>query len=106
MTKKNITGTSQRPRLYIFKSNKHLYAQLIDDINNTIIASSSTISKDIKNQEKFFANCTNAKIIGNNIAVKSKEKGITQIIFDRGNNIYHGQVKALAEAAREAGINF
>nr|QCI08264.1 ribosomal protein L18 [Pterothamnion crispum] len=106
MIKKRIKGTETRPRLYIFKSNKHIYAQLIDDINHIILASSSTVGKDIKQSINSFANCKNAKIIGKNIAIKSKKQGINKIIFDRGHNLYHGQIKALADAAREEGINF
>nr|YP_009391907.1 ribosomal protein L18 [Acrosorium ciliolatum]ARW60051.1 ribosomal protein L18 [Acrosorium ciliolatum] len=104
--KKKIIGTLKRPRLYVFKSNKHIYAQLIDDHNNKILTSSSSISKDIKNNINNYANCETAKIIGKNIAIKLKEKGINQIIFDRGNKIYHGKIKALAEATRNEGINF
>ena len=100
--KKKISGTSTKPRLYIFKSNKHIYAQVIDDFDNTIIASSSTISKNIK----AFANCTTAKIVGQNIASAIKQKGIHKVVFDRGNNIYHGKVKALADATRQEGIIF
>ena len=103
---KKIQGTPERPRLYIFKSNKHIYAQLIDDTNNKIITSMSTISKEIKENITPFANCKNAEIIGKHIAIKSKEKGITKVVFDRGRNLYHGKVKALAEAARQEGINF
>nr|QCI04096.1 ribosomal protein L18 [Antithamnionella ternifolia] len=106
MKKNKIKGTTTRPRLYIFKSNKHLYAQLIDDTTNKILASSSTIAKEINSSTKIYANCENAKIIGKQIAIKSKKQGINQIIFDRGNNLYHGQIKALADAAREEGINF
>lgn len=106
MKTKKIKGTTQRPRLYVFKSNKHLYVQIIDDTNNEILASSSTIAKEITSETKIYANCENAKIIGKQIAIKSKEKGIKQIVFDRGNNLYHGQIKALADAAREEGINF
>lgn len=103
---KQIKGTINRPRLYVFKSNKHIYAQLIDDDNNKILTSSSTISKDIRPQINNYANCEAAKIIGKSIAIKLKQKGINQIIFDRGNKIYHGKIKALAEATREQGINF
>nr|QCI06634.1 ribosomal protein L18 [Erythroglossum lusitanicum] len=104
--KKQIKGTRKRPRLYVFKSNKHIYAQLIDDDNNKILTSSSTISKDIKSKINRYANCEAAKIIGKNIATKLKKQGIDQIIFDRGHKIYHGQIKALAEATREQGIHF
>nr|QCI05031.1 ribosomal protein L18 [Callithamnion tetricum] len=107
MTKK-IKGTSERPRLYIYKSNKHLYAQIIDDINNKIIVSSSTISSELKNiyKSKLYGNCKTAKILGQIIAKKSKEKGLQELIFDRGSNIYHGQIKELANSAREEGMIF
>nr|QCI07066.1 ribosomal protein L18 [Haraldiophyllum bonnemaisonii] len=100
--KKKIKGTTDRPRLYVFKSNKHIYVQLIDDNKNKILTSSSTISKDIKK----FANCETAAIVGKNIAIKLKAQGINCIIFDRGNKIYHGKIKALAEATRREGIHF
>nr|YP_009396657.1 ribosomal protein L18 [Vertebrata australis]ARW65843.1 ribosomal protein L18 [Vertebrata australis] len=93
-------------RLYIFKSNKHIYANLIDDKQKKVITSSSTISKDTKQQTKSSTNCTTAKIVGKNIGIKLKKLGIQEIIFDRGTNIYHGQVKAIAEGAREEGIIF
>nr|YP_009398741.1 ribosomal protein L18 [Kuetzingia canaliculata]ARW67927.1 ribosomal protein L18 [Kuetzingia canaliculata] len=96
----------KKPRLYIFKSNKHLYAYIIDDNQKKILTSSSTISKEINNTKKVFRNCMTAQIIGKNIALKLKQKGIYQIIFDRGNNIYHGQIKALADATRKEGIIF
>nr|QCI05520.1 ribosomal protein L18 [Crouania attenuata] len=104
--RKRIKGNSERPRLYVFKSNKHLYVQVIDDKTKTIITSSSTISKEIKNSanNQLFANCYNAKIIGKDIAQKSKNKGLTHLIFDRGHNIYHGKIKELANAIREEGI--
>lgn len=104
MIKKKIIGTENCPRLYIFKSNKHLYAQLIDDQKKQIIATSSTISPEIKNNKTVFRNCITAKLIGQQIAVKSKAKGLKQVIFDRGKNLYHGQIKVLADAIREEGI--
>lgn len=100
--KQKIKGTVNCPRLYIFKSNKHLYAQIIDDSNNNIITGISSISKEI-NQ---YANCKVAKKIGYSIAKKLQEQGIKKIIFDRGSNIYHGQIKELADATRDSGINF
>nr|YP_009396046.1 ribosomal protein L18 [Dasya naccarioides]ARW65232.1 ribosomal protein L18 [Dasya naccarioides] len=100
--KKKIMGSNNCPRLYIFKSNKHIYAQIIDDQNKYILTSSSTTSKNINQM----ANCNIAKKVGKEIGQKLKEKGINQIIFDRGINKYHGQVKALAEATRQEGINF
>lgn len=105
---KKIKGTSERPRLYIFKSNKHLYAQIIDDTNNKIIVSSSTISSDLKNiyKGKLHGNCQTAKMLGQTIAKKSKEKGVKELVFDRGRNVYHGQIKELANAARKEGMIF
>lgn len=107
MNKKRIKlKNSRRFRLYIFKSNKHIYANLIDDQKQQIITSSSTISKDIKSNNNTTKNCENATIVGKNISSKIKKLGITEIVFDRGKNIYHGQVKALAEATRKEGIIF
>lgn len=100
--RKKIQGTQERPRLYVFKSNKHIYAQIINDLNHKILASSSSLSKDIK----LLSNCNTAKIVGQNIARKLKQQGHNQVVFDRGNNIYHGQIKALADAAREEGLTF
>nr|YP_009394391.1 ribosomal protein L18 [Leptosiphonia brodiei]ARW62953.1 ribosomal protein L18 [Leptosiphonia brodiei] len=93
-------------RLRIFKSNKHIYAILIDDTKNKIITSSSTISKDIKSETNELKNCNTAKLVGKRIAIKLKALGIENIIFDRGKNLYHGQVKALADGTREEGIIF
>nr|YP_009546670.1 ribosomal protein L18 [Gelidium kathyanniae]AYO28018.1 ribosomal protein L18 [Gelidium kathyanniae] len=104
--KKKIKGTPQRPRLYVFKSNKHIYAQIIDDINCRILFSSSSICKEFKTKIKSGANCETANIIGQNIAVKSKKQGINQIIFDRGKKLYHGRIKAVADAARKEGLIF
>lgn len=100
--KKKLKGSLDRPRLYIFKSNKHIYAQVIDDHNNKILTSISTISKAINK----LANCKVAREIGKNIARQLKKQNINKIVFDRGSNIYHGQVKALAEATRQEGIEF
>lgn len=93
-------------RLHIFKSNKHIYANVIDDNSKKIITSSSTISKDTKEQDVSLRNCKTAKIIGKNVGMKLKKLGVQEIIFDRGKNIYHGQVKAIAEGTREEGIIF
>lgn len=101
-----IKGTIDRPRLYIFKSNKHIYAQIVDDYNKKVLTSSSTISKEIKNFTKASASCKTAKIVGQNIANKLKKLHIKKIVFDRGQNIYHGQIKELANATRNEGINF
>nr|QCI04297.1 ribosomal protein L18 [Anotrichium furcellatum] len=100
--KKKIKGTAKRPRLYIFKSNKHIYAQIIDDYNNKILAASSTISNNIK----MYGNCENAETVGKKIAEQLKKQDVHEIVFDRGKNIYHGQIKALANATRQEGIIF
>nr|YP_009394809.1 ribosomal protein L18 [Polysiphonia elongata]ARW63371.1 ribosomal protein L18 [Polysiphonia elongata] len=93
-------------RLHIFKSNKHIYAALIDDTKNKIITSISTISKTIKKETNEFKNCKTAKLVGKSIGIKLKELGIQEVIFDRGKNVYHGQVKAIADGTREEGIIF
>nr|YP_010850878.1 ribosomal protein L18 [Lophurella mutabilis]WGH13632.1 ribosomal protein L18 [Lophurella mutabilis] len=100
------SNNTKKLRLYIFKSNKHIYANLIDDEKEQVITSSSTISKDIKHQIKSFKNCANAQIVGKHIGLKIKKLGIKEIIFDRGKNLYHGQVKAIADATRNEGIIF
>nr|YP_009498008.1 ribosomal protein L18 [Gracilaria changii]ART65271.1 ribosomal protein L18 [Gracilaria changii] len=104
--KKKIKGTENRPRLCVFRSNKHIYAQIIDDTKRKIITSSSTTEKIIKEQIKITDNCSAARSIGQYIAQKSKALGIQEIVFDRQNKIYHGRIQALAEAVREEGIKF
>nr|YP_009399159.1 ribosomal protein L18 [Taenioma perpusillum]ARW68556.1 ribosomal protein L18 [Taenioma perpusillum] len=100
--KKINKGSPLKPRMYIFKSNKHIYVQIIDDSGNRILTSSSTLSK----KNKKTVNCETAEKVGQDIAQKLKKQGIKKIIFDRGKNIYHGQVKALANATRNEGIEF
>lgn len=97
---------SSKYKIYIFKSNKHIYAHIIDNENNKVITSSSTLSSEISNNEKCTKNCKKAAMVGKNIAKKLRQLGIQRIIFDRGNNIYHGQIKALADATRQEGIIF
>nr|YP_010197029.1 ribosomal protein L18 [Crassiphycus corneus]UAD84833.1 ribosomal protein L18 [Crassiphycus corneus] len=104
--KKKIRGTINRPRLCVFRSNKHIYAQIIDDTNKKIITSSSTLEKIIREKIKKSHNCNAARSIGKNIALKSKALGIKEIVFDRQDKIYHGRIQALAEAVREEGIKF
>nr|YP_009395434.1 ribosomal protein L18 [Polysiphonia infestans]ARW64414.1 ribosomal protein L18 [Polysiphonia infestans] len=96
----------QKLRLHIFKSNKHIYATLINDTKNQVITSSSTISKETKGKTNKFKNCNTARIVGKNIGIKLKELGVKEIVFDRGKNIYHGQIKAIADGTREEGIIF
>lgn len=103
---KKIFGTFERPRLSVFRSHKHIYAQLIDDnLKNTII-SSSTLEKNIKEQFNTFATKEISFLIGKKIAEKALIKNINKIIFDRGNRPYHGRIKSLAEGARQGGLIF
>jgi len=98
-----ITGTADRPRLAVFKSLKHIYAQVIDDASGKTIASASSRDKDSSTKG---ANAAAAKAVGVLIAKKAKDKGVTQVVFDRGGYLYHGNIKALADAARENGLKF
>ena len=101
-----IEGCAERPRLAVYRSGKHIYAQLIDDVNHVTLASASTLDKDIRDQVKNGANVEAAKLIGTTVANKAKEKGIECVVFDRGGFLYHGRIAALADAAREAGLFF
>ncbi len=103
--RKKISGTEVRPRLVVFRSNQHLYAQLVDDVNGVTIASSSTqvLNKD---GETLKANRESATKVGKDIAAKALEKKIEAVVFDRSGYIYHGKIKALADGAREAGLKF
>jgi large subunit ribosomal protein L18 len=98
-----VTGTTERPRLAVFRSLKHIYAQVIDDSTGKTIASASSRDKDSSTRG---ANTAAAKAVGALIAKKAKDKGITQVVFDRGGYLYHGNIKALADAARENGLKF
>ncbi len=101
-----FSGTPERPRLAVFRSNNHMYAQIIDDtVGNTLI-SASTLQKDVKAELEKTNDVAAAAYLGTVIAKKALEKGITTVVFDRGGFIYQGKVKALAEAAREAGLEF
>ena len=96
-----ISGTPERPRLNVFRSNANIYAQVIDDVNGVTLASASTLDKDF---EGAGSNAEAAKKVGAAIAKKCLDKGITEVVYDRGGFVYHGRVKALAEGAREAGL--
>ena len=98
-----ISGTPQRPRLNVFRSEKHIYAQVIDDVNGVTICSASTVEKDF---EGLGGNKEAAKKVGAKVAERAKAKGLETVVFDRGGYIYHGRVKELAEAAREGGLKF
>lgn len=104
--RQKIKGTSEKPRLSVFRSNNHIYAQLIDDIQGKTILSSSTIEKSIYSEISSSSPCEASIIVGKSIAKKSLEAKIERVVFDRGGRIYHGRIKALAEAAREAGLKF
>ena len=101
-----FSGTAERPRLAVFKSNDHMYAQIIDDTVGNTLVSASTLQKEVKAELEKTNNVEAAAYLGTVIAKKAIEKGITTVVFDRGGYIYHGKVKALADAAREAGLNF
>lgn len=101
-----FSGTPERPRLAVFRSNNHMYAQIIDDtVGNTLVAA-STVEKDVKAELEKTNNVDAAAYLGTVIAKRALEKGITEVVFDRGGYIYQGKVAALAEAAREAGLTF
>lgn len=101
-----ISGTPQRPRLNVFRSANNIYAQIIDDVNKVTLASASTMDKDVKGTVKHGGNVEAAKMVGELVAKKAVEAGITEVIFDRGGYLYHGRIQALAEAARENGLKF
>lgn len=102
--RKKIAGTPERPRLNIFKSNTNVYAQIIDDTTGTTLASASTLDKELKEQYKGVSNIEAAKAVGELVAKRAMEKGVKSVVFDRSGYIYHGKVQALADAAREAGL--
>ena len=102
----HLAGTAQRPRLAVFRSNNHMYAQIIDDTVGKTLVSASTLDKDVKAECEKTNNVEAAAVVGKVVAKKALEKGITTVVYDRGGFIYEGKVKALAEAAREAGLEF
>jgi len=104
--RKAISGTAARPRLAIFRSNQNIYAQIIDDERGHTLAAASTVEKDVKGQKDGKTPVDVAKLIGQLIGERAKSAGIEQVVFDRGGFKYHGRVKALADAAREAGLQF
>jgi len=101
-----INGTIERPRLNVFRSNKHIYAQLIDDVQGTTLVSASTLDKDLILDETNGSTIDAARKVGELVAKRAVEKGVLSVVFDRGGYLYHGRVQALAEAAREAGLQF
>jgi large subunit ribosomal protein L18 len=99
-----LSGTSARPRLNVFRSNKHIYAQIIDDMSGVTLASASTLDKDLSLEST--GNVEAAQKVGELVAKRAVEKGITSVVFDRGGYLYHGRIQALADAARENGLQF
>jgi large subunit ribosomal protein L18 len=104
--RRKISGTSDRPRLAVFRSNHHIYVQAIDDVEQHTLVAASTVDTELKESIEAGANCEASVKVGKLIAQRLIEKGIKQVVFDRGGNLYHGRVKALADAAREAGLEF
>ena len=104
--RKKILGTSQRPRLTVYRSLKHIYTQIIDDTQGVTLVSASTVEKDIRENQKFENKRAAANYIGKLIAERATAKGIKEVVFDRNGFLYHGRVKAVSEGAREAGLDF
>ena len=101
-----ITGSVERPRLCVFRTSKHIYAQIIEDVTGNTLVTASTTTKGSGDSVKYTGNVEAAKVIGKQIAEKALAKDIKQVVFDRNGFLYHGRVKALADAAREAGLTF
>ncbi len=104
--RKSVTGTSERPRLSVYRSTNHIYAQLIDDVKGVTLASASTLEKTVKAEIAGMTKRDAAKVVGKLAAERAKEKGIEAVVFDRGGYLYTGRVQALADGAREAGLKF
>jgi large subunit ribosomal protein L18 len=104
--RKHLLGTPERPRLNVYRSLNQLYVQVVDDSQGVTLVSASTLEGREKGAKKAGGNVASAKDVGKRIAQRAKEKGITKVVFDRGGYLYHGRIKALADAAREAGLQF
>jgi large subunit ribosomal protein L18 len=104
--RKRIQGSSERPRLCVFRSDKHIYAQIIDDVQGVTLVSASTVAPEFKQEEPVRGKVGAAQRVGHMIAHKAKGQGITKVVFDRNGYIYHGRVRALADSARETGLDF
>lgn len=105
-TRKTLFGTTERPRLSVFRSDKHIYAQVIDDMSGRTLAVAASTQKEVRGDLKNGGNIAAAKAVGKAIAQKATAAGVTKVAFDRGGRKYHGRVKALADAARESGLKF
>lgn len=104
--RRNLVGTANCPRLNVFRSSKHIYAQIIDDENGVTIASASTLDKELNGKFSNGGNVEAAKLVGELVAKRAIEKGCSDVVFDRGGYLYHGRIQALADSAREAGLQF
>jgi len=104
--RRRLFGTSERPRLSVFRSSKHIYAQVINDASGTTLAAASTLDPEVRAQKSYGGNKAAASVVGRVIAERAKQAGIDKICFDRRSYKYHGRVEALAQAAREAGLQF
>lgn len=104
--RKSISGTPSRPRLSVFRSARHIYAQIINDTSGNTLVSASTVEQAFKDQEKFESKVAAANYVGKLVAQRALEKGISKVVFDRNGFLYHGRVKAVSDGAREAGLDF
>ena len=104
--RRRVRGTPERPRLTVFRSSKHIYAQVIDDLKGETLASASSLEKELRDAGKTGADIDAAKAVGKLLAERAVQKGVKEVVFDRGGYLYHGRVKALADAARESGLSF
>ncbi len=104
--REKVRGSGERPRLAVFKSGRHIYAQVIDDATGHTVAHASSLDADLKKQGKAGANVATAERVGELVATRAREKGVARVVFDRGGYIYHGKVRALADAARKGGLEF
>ncbi|MEJ2696591.1 MAG: 50S ribosomal protein L18 [Candidatus Sulfobium sp.] len=105
-TRKKVSGLKERPRLSVYRSLNHTYAQIIDDTEGRTLVSASSLGSHTKDTKQHKGNITTAREVGTLLGNKAREKGITKVVFDRSGYLYHGRIKALAEAAREAGLEF
>jgi large subunit ribosomal protein L18 len=104
--RRKVEGTSERPRLAVFRSNQHIYAQVIDDTKQHTLVAASTLDADVKKDAQAGNTCEASSVVGKVLGERALKQGIKKVVFDRGGNLYHGRVQALAEAAREAGLDF
>ncbi|MBW1889050.1 MAG: 50S ribosomal protein L18 [Deltaproteobacteria bacterium] len=104
--RKRLSGTAERPRLSVFRSSRHIYAQLVDDVKGGTLVSAGSLEKDVRDTPKFESKVAMAEHIGKLLAERAKEKGIEAVVFDRNGFLYHGRVKALSSGARKAGLKF